>query len=55
MKYHDARRGYVRCEITPDRWTTEYRQVPFVTRAGAPVQTAATYVVTNGKPGAERA
>ena len=55
MKYHNARRGYVRCEITPDRWTTDYRQVPYVMQPGAPVQTAVTYVVTNGKPGAERA
>lgn len=55
MRYHNARRGYVRCELTPDRWTSDYRLVPFITRPGAPVETAATYVVTNGKPGAERA
>jgi alkaline phosphatase D len=55
MKYHNARRGYVRCEVTPDRWTSDYRMVPFVTRRGSPVETAATYVVENGKPGAEKA
>jgi alkaline phosphatase D len=55
MKYHNARRGYVRCELTPDLWTSDYRMVPYVTRPGAPVETAATYVVENGKPGAERA
>jgi alkaline phosphatase D len=55
MKYHNARRGYVRCELTPDRWTSDYRMVPYVMRPGAPVETAATYVVQNGKPGAERA
>jgi alkaline phosphatase D len=55
MKYHNARRGYVRCTLTPDRWTSDYRTVPYVTRPGAPVETAATYVVQNGKPGAERA
>jgi alkaline phosphatase D len=55
MKYHNARRGYVRCELTRDRWTSDYRQVPFVTRPGAPVETVATYVTENGKPGAERA
>ena len=55
MKYHSARRGYVRCELTADRWTTDYRTVPYVRTAGAPVQTAATWVVENGKPGAEKA
>ena len=52
MKYHSARRGYVRCDVTPDRWTSDYRVVPYVMRAGAPVHTDATYVVENGKPGA---
>jgi len=54
MKYHSARRGYVRCELTPDRWTSDYRMVPYVSRPGAPVETAATYVVESGKPGALR-
>ena len=54
MKYHSARRGYVRCELTPDRWTSDYRMVPYVSRPGAPVETAATYVVESGRPGAVR-
>jgi alkaline phosphatase D len=55
MKFHHNRRGYVRCEITPDRWTTDYRAVEYVTRPGAPVSTVATYVVENGKAGAAKA
>jgi alkaline phosphatase D len=55
MKYHNNRRGYVRCELTSDRWTTDYRTVDFVSRPGAPVQTASTYVVEHGRPGADRA
>lgn len=55
MKFHENRRGYVRCEITPDQWKTDYRRVPYVMRAGAPVETAASFVVAKGKPGAERA
>jgi alkaline phosphatase D len=55
MKWHSARRGYVRCELTPDRWTTDYRLVPYIRQPGAPVSTAATYVVEHGRPGAERA
>jgi alkaline phosphatase D len=54
MKWHSARRGYVRCELTPDRWTTDYRRVPYVRQPGAPVETAATFVVERGKPGAEK-
>ena len=55
MKYHSARRGYVRCELTPDRWTSDYRTVPFIRTGGAPAHTAASYVVENGKPGAKKA
>ena len=55
MKYHSARRGYVRCELTADRWTSDYRTVPFIRTGGAPVQTAASYVVENGTPGAKKA
>jgi alkaline phosphatase D len=55
MKYHNARRGYVRCELTGERWTSDYRTVPFVRREGAPVVTAATYVVESGRPGASKA
>ena len=55
MRYHSARRGYVRCEIAPDRWTADYRQLPYVMRPDAPIETAASYVVWHGEPGAERA
>jgi alkaline phosphatase D len=54
MKWHNARRGYVRCELTKDRWTTDYRIVPYVLQPGAPVETAASFVVEHGKPGAEK-
>jgi alkaline phosphatase D len=54
MKYHENRRGYVRCEITPDAWHADYRHVPFVMAPGAPVVTAASFTVEPGRPGAER-
>lgn len=50
MKYFDARRGYVRCTVTRDRLTAEYQVVPLVTLPGGAVQTAATFVVEDGKP-----
>jgi alkaline phosphatase D len=55
LSFFDARRGYVRCTVTPGRLTADYRVVDYVTRPGAPVTTAASFVVENGRPGAERA
>jgi alkaline phosphatase D len=54
MRWHNARRGYVRCELTADRWSTDYRIVPYVLQPGAPVETAASFVVEHGKPGAQK-
>ena len=53
VKWHSARRGYLSCTVTPTRWLTEYRVVPFVTRPGAPVETPARFQVTHGRPGLE--
>jgi alkaline phosphatase D len=55
IKFHNGQRGYVRCAITRDRWTTDYRVVPFVTKPGASVETRASLVVENGRPGVHRA
>ena len=54
LKWQNARRGYVSCEVTPDTWRAAYRVVPFVTRPDAPVQTPATWRLTRGRPGIER-
>lgn len=50
VKFFNNERGYVRCEVTPDTWRTDYRTVPFVTRPGAPVGTRASFVVESGRP-----
>ena len=55
VKFHNAQRGYVRCTTGRDRWTTDYRVVPFVSRPGASVETRASLVVENGRPGVHRA
>ncbi|MBL9200238.1 MAG: alkaline phosphatase D family protein, partial [Opitutaceae bacterium] len=55
VKFFNAERGYVRCDVTPERWTTDYRTVPFVTRPGAPVKTRASFVVESGSPRLQRA
>lgn len=54
MKYHTNRRGYVRCEVTPERWRADYLTVPFVTRPDAPLEVGGTFVVERGEPGAVR-
>jgi alkaline phosphatase D len=52
VKLHNAQRGYVSCEVTPDRMRADYQVVPYVTKPGAPKATRASFVVENGRPGA---
>lgn len=55
VKFHNAERGYVRCEVTPKAWRTDFRTVVYVTKAGAPVTTRASFVVEAGRPVLNRA
>jgi alkaline phosphatase D len=55
VKFYNAERGYVSCEITPSRWTSRYQVVENVEQPGAPRITRASFVVEDGRPGAERA
>ncbi len=55
VRYHNRQRGYVSCEVTPERWTSHYRIVEYVTRPGAPLTTPVSFVVENGRPGAQKA
>ncbi len=55
VKFHNAERGYVRCEVTPDAWRADYRTVPYVTRRGAPCVTRASFVVESDRPALHRA
>jgi alkaline phosphatase D len=54
VRFYNNQRGYVRCELTPERWLTEYRVVPFVSTEGAPISTRAAFVVEDGRAGAVR-
>jgi alkaline phosphatase D len=54
VKWHNNRRGYVLCEVTPDTWRTKFRTVPFVTQPDAPIETASTWRLTRGRAGIER-
>jgi alkaline phosphatase D len=49
--WHNARRGYVVCEFAPRDVQAHYRTVPFVSKPGAPIQTASSWRVELGRPG----
>ncbi len=51
LKWQNSRRGYLRCAVTPEAWTSDFRTVPFVTRPDAPVQTASSWRLDRGRPG----
>jgi len=51
VHYYNAQRGYVRCRLTPESWTTDYRVVEYVSDRGAPVRTDRRFRVTEGSPG----
>jgi alkaline phosphatase D len=48
-------RGYVRCTLTPDLWTSEFRSVSTVLQEEATASTLATFAIENGRPGAQLA
>ena len=54
VKYFHNRRGYVRVAVTPSKWTSDYRAMPYVSRRDAPIETRASFVVESGRPGAKR-
>jgi alkaline phosphatase D len=54
IRFYNNQRGYVRSLLTPDRWLTEYRVVPYVTMNDAPISTRASFVVEAGRAGAIR-
>ncbi|WP_182345772.1 alkaline phosphatase D family protein [Tomitella gaofuii] len=50
MKFGSAQRGYVLCELRPDRWQARLKVTDKVTVPGRPVRTRATITVPDGKP-----
>ncbi len=55
VKFHNRERGYVRCDVTPERWTSDYVVAEDVTKPGGTVATRASFVVEAGRPGAKPA
>ena len=54
VKFHNRERGYVRCTVTPETWTSDYVVVEDVTKPGGKVLTRASFVVEAGHPGAKK-
>jgi alkaline phosphatase D len=55
IKFFDGdRRGYVRCVVDREQWRTDLRMVTTVSRSDAPVATFASFVVEDGRPGAQQ-
>jgi alkaline phosphatase D len=55
IKFFDSRkRGYVRCDVTPGRWLTDFVAVEHIRDSEAPAAILASFVVEDGKPGAVR-
>ena len=52
VKFLNAQRGYIRCEVTAERWRSDYQVVEYVTQPAAPLTTRASFVVEAGRPGA---
>jgi alkaline phosphatase D len=55
MKFFNAQRGYVRVNVNRERWRSDFRVLPYVTRPGAPISTRASFVVEDRHPGVQSA
>ncbi|SDR14912.1 alkaline phosphatase D family protein [Actinopolyspora saharensis] len=51
IRFHSGMRGYLRTRITPEELRADFRVLPYVSRAGAPVDTKASFAVADGVPG----
>ncbi|OXS31020.1 alkaline phosphatase D family protein [Streptomyces sp. XY006] len=51
LKFFNGRRGYVTVELGRQAARADFRTVPYVTRQGAPVTTAASFVTEVGRQG----
>jgi alkaline phosphatase D len=55
LKMFNGQRGYVMVTLSETQCRADYRIVPFVTRAGAPIRTHSSWVVENNRLGVQKA
>lgn len=48
LKFNNAQRGYVVCDVTPERWQTEFKVLDKVSEKGGVLTTRATLAVASG-------
>jgi len=48
LKFNNAQRGYVVCDVTPERWQTEFKVLDKVSDKGGTLTTRAKYAVASG-------
>ncbi|KQW78884.1 alkaline phosphatase [Brevundimonas sp. Root1279] len=50
LKFNNAQRGYAVCDVTPERWVTEFKVLDKVSERGGTLTTRARFAVANGDP-----
>ena len=50
IQFHNRQRGYIRCTVTPEQWTSDYVVVDDVTRPDGKIHSRAKFVVEAGNP-----
>ena len=50
VKFHNRERGYILCNVTPKKWTSDYRVVDEVEKPGGKTFTRASFVIESGNP-----
>ena len=55
VKFHNGERGYVRCDVSPDRWQSDYMVVDDVLKPGGRTFVRASFVVESGDPRVQNA
>ncbi len=51
VKFFNSQRGYVRCEVTPQTWQSDYVVIEDVLKPGSPAVVKGKFVVESGQPG----
>lgn len=55
VRFANNQRGYMRFDLKPGELRADFRVVDYVSRPGADIRTRASFVVENGRPGAQPA
>jgi alkaline phosphatase D len=54
VRFYNGQRGYVVCELSEEALRADYRVVEYVSQPDAPITTRASFLIEDGRPGAQR-